>query len=334
MLGALFENEIREQPDAWCRIARSGAASVLAEAIRNRDVVLLGSGSSLFVAQLGALALRRQGMRAHALAATEAPHDYAAYRNAVAIACSQSGESEDVLSALDAVRPATLIALTNSPHSALGKLASLVIDVGAATELAVPASKSVSASAAVLLWTADALGPTPGDCALALTSTARQVREWLDGPDVAAVREAARHIAPLRSVIVVGSGDGVPIAFECALKIKEASYLHAEGFAAGEFIHGSAAILDDSYAMIGIVDETSRRVVQRDVRAGGRAGSRCYVIGEALDGVPLLGPVVTGIFAALAWLVTAQTIALYVGRARNVDSDAPRGLSKIVLNRT
>ncbi len=334
MLGARFETEIREQPDAWCRLARSNAAAELAQAIRNRDVVLLGSGSSLFVAQLGALALRRQRVRAQALAATEAPHDYAAYRNAVAIVCSQSGESEDVLSALDAVRPATIVALTNSPHSTLGKRATVVVDVGAGTELAVPASKSVSATAAVLLWTADVLGPSPGDCALTLTMTARRVGEWLDGPDLAVVREAGQQVAPQRSVIVVGSGDGVPVALECALKIKEASYLHAEGFAAGEFGHGSAAILDASYAAIGIADEASRRVVERPMRAAVRAGSRCYVIGEPLDGIPLLGPVVGGTFAALAWLVAAQMLALFVGRARNVDSDAPRGLSKVVLNRT
>jgi fructoselysine-6-P-deglycase FrlB-like protein len=64
VLGVNFEREIREQPDVWRRIAASDRAHMLARAIRGRAVVLLGSGSSLFMAQLGALALRRRGIRA------------------------------------------------------------------------------------------------------------------------------------------------------------------------------------------------------------------------------------------------------------------------------
>jgi glucosamine--fructose-6-phosphate aminotransferase (isomerizing) len=334
LLGVHFEAEIREQPDVWRRIARSDRAATLARAIRGRDVVLLGSGSSLFVAQLGALALRCRGVRAHALAATEAPQDCGAYRDAIAIACSQSGESEDLLHAVDVLRPATLIALTNSPSSALGKRASTIVDVGAGTEVAVPASKSVTASAAILLWAADAVGGFSGGSAEALAATAQRVAEWFDGPHVQAVRDAAQRIAPQRSAIVVGTGFGLPIALESALKLKEASYLHAEGFAAGEFRHGSAAILDAACAMIGIVDDASRQVVERPMRAAAQAGSRCFVIGERSHDMPALGPEADGVFDVLAWLVVAQTLALFVGRARNVDSDAPRGLSKIVLNRT
>ena len=273
-------------------------------------------------------------MNAHALAATEAPRDCAAYRDAVAIACSQSGESEDLHYALDVLRPATLIAVTNDPHSTLAKRASLVADAGAGAEAAVPASKSVSATAALLLWAADALGSSPKDCAHELEATARSVSEWFEGSDLAVLHAAAQLIAPQRSAVVVGTGLGLPMALECALKIKEASYLHAEGFAAGEFRHGSAAIVDASYATIGLVDDASREVVERPLRAAAQAGSRCFVIGGNLGEFAAIGPAAGGIFGALAWLVAAQSLALYVGRARNVDSDAPRGLSKIVLNRT
>jgi hypothetical protein len=131
MLGAHFESEIREQPDVWRAIARSDQAQTLAHAIRDRDVVLLGSGSSLYMAQLGALALRRRGIRAHALAATEAPLDNVAYRNATVIACSQSGRSADLLATLDVLQPKDLIALTNTADSELARRANLTIDLGA-----------------------------------------------------------------------------------------------------------------------------------------------------------------------------------------------------------
>jgi glucosamine--fructose-6-phosphate aminotransferase (isomerizing) len=334
MLGERFESEIRQQPEVWCRLARSDPAAAIVRAIRGRSVALVGSGSSLFVAQLGALALRRRGVGARAIAATEVPQDHAAYRDAVVIACSQSGESEDLLRALDLLEPATLIAVTNNADSALGRRASLTVDVGAGAEVAVPASKSVGATAAVLLWTAAALDLPCDRCAAELVTTAAHVAEWLAKPGIDGVHAAAREIALQQGVVVVGTGFGLAVALECALKLKEASYMHAEGFAAGEFRHGSAAILDSSYAMIAIGGDSAREALEPPIRAAAQAGSRCYVIGARLGDVPLLGPRAHGEFEPLAWFVVAQTIALAVGRARNVDSDAPRGLSKIVLNRT
>jgi glucosamine--fructose-6-phosphate aminotransferase (isomerizing) len=334
VLGERFEAEIREQPGVWNRLAESDLAQQLSRAIGQHDVVLLGSGSSLFVAQLGALALRRRGIRAHALAATEAPQDHAAYRSSIVIACSQSGESEDLLRALDVLQPATLVALTNTANSTLGRRASLTLDVSAGAERAVPASKSVSASAAILLWAAASPGATRTGRGQALAATAARVNDWLGGRGVERVREAAAKIAAQRSVIVVGTGYGLPIALESALKLKEASYVHAEGFAAGEFRHGSAAILDPSCALIGIVNDASRAVVERPLRAAREAGSQCYAIGGPLGELHALGPEDGSVFASLAWLVTAQMLALWVGRACGVDSDAPRGLAKIVLNRT
>lgn len=331
MLGAHFEREIREQPDVWRSIAESNKAETLASAIKDRDVVLLGSGSSLFMAQLGALALRRRGIRAHALAATEAPLDNAAYRNAVVIACSQSGRSTDLLEALDILAPRELIALTNTADSMLGRRANLTIDLGAGPEIAVPASKSVTSTAAILLWAAGLMSGSHSRSAHTLIETAEDVRGWLDGREVEAVQDAAQRIARRRSVVIVAAGYGVPVANECALKLKEASYIHAEGFSAGEFRHGSAAMLDPSCAIIGIVDEVSRNVVNRPLVEALQAESLRYTMGGRIGDIPLLGPVVGEAFNTLAWLVAAQVLALYVGRARYVESDAPRGLAKTMV---
>jgi glucosamine--fructose-6-phosphate aminotransferase (isomerizing) len=331
MLGTHFEREIREQPDVWRAIAESDKAERLARAIADRDVVLLGSGSSLFMAQLGALALRRRGIRAHALPATEAPLDNKAYRNAAVIACSQSGRSTDLLHALDVLQPTQLIALTNTAQSPLGERATVTIDLGAGPEIAVPASKSVTATAAILIWAAGLMSGTHARNANTLIETAEDVRSWLDGRDVEAVVDAAQRIGRRRSVVIVAAGYGVPIANEFALKLKEASYIHAEGFSAGEFRHGSAAMLDASCAIIGIVDEVSRNVVNRPMVEALQAESLRYVVGGRLGDVPLLGPVVGEAFNTLAWLVAAQMVALYVGRARFVESDAPRGLVKAMV---
>ncbi len=331
-LGAHFEREIEEQPSVWERIAGSDKADALARVLTD-EVVLVGSGSSLFVAELGALALRRRRMRAQALPATEARLDHNAYERRIVVAISQSGRSTDLLDALDMLAPRFLVALTNSPSSPLADRAQLAIDVGAGVEQAVPASKSVSATVAILLWAASLVGgDTTRDPAM-LTSTAAAIRAWLRSASRTPAIEAAHRIAARNSVIVLGSDYGLPIARETALKLKEASYLHAEGFAAGEFRHGSVAMVDASCAVLGIVDHDALAIVERPMGEVRDSGAARYCIGACdLDGVPRLGPAVDDPYNTLAWLVTAQTIALHAARARGVEADAPRGLTKALAD--
>lgn len=331
MLGEHFEAEIREQPDVWRRIAASEGAQRFATAIAGRDVLFLGSGSSLFVGMLGALAFRRRGVRAAALAASEARFDRNAYRDACVVALSQSGRSKDLLDALDLLAPSRVVALTNDSGSPLAERAEIVIDCLAGPELAVPASKSVTSMAAIVLWAAALTGGKKNRTAKTLEETAEDVRSWLAGSGVDDVAAAARRLARRRSVAIVGAGYGVPIAYELALKIKEASYVHAEGFAAGEFRHGSSAILDASTAIIGIVDEASRDIVHRPLVEAVEAEAARYVIGARAGEVPLLGPATGEAFNSLAWLVAGQYLALSLGRANYVESDSPRGLRKYVV---
>ncbi len=327
-LGKNFEREIREQPEVWERLARTDAAPRLARAIAG-DVLLVGSGSSLFAAQVGALALRRRGIDAHAVAATEAQNDNNAYQDRVVIAVSQSGHSVDLLSALDALHPRALIALTNTVASPLGERAGVTIDVAAGIESAIPASKSVTSTIAILLWAASLVAGDGKRSERVLCDVAQVTRAWLDGSGVEAVAAAAAAIAPHPEVVVLGTDYGAPIAREAALKFKEATYLHAEGFAAGEFRHGSSAIVDARSAVIGIMDRDAIEIVGRALREAAASGALRYAIGTAtIEGVPRLGPLVADPYNALAWLVTAQLLALHVARVLGVDSDAPRGLRK------
>jgi glucosamine--fructose-6-phosphate aminotransferase (isomerizing) len=327
-LGRHFEAEIREQPDVWRRIAASNAARDVAGAVARRDVLFLGSGSSLFVGMLGALALRRRGVRAAALAATEAQFDNAAYRGACVVALSQSGRSSDLLDALDRLEADRLVAITNDVRSPLAERADDVIDCLAGPETAVPASKSVTSMAAILLWAAALTGGSKNRTAATLTTTADDVDAWLADSGIKAVMDAAARIAGQRAVAVIGAGYGVPIAYEVALKIKESSYVHAEGFPAGEFRHGSSAMLDASSAIVGIVDDASRDIVCRPLAEAEKAGAARYVIGEPCGDAPVLGAHTSEAFNTLAWLVAGQYLALSIGRANGVDSDAPRGLRK------
>lgn len=327
-LGRNFEREIRQQPVVWRRLAHGNAGLRLAHAVRQSQAVIVGSGSSLHAAELGALALRRRGLRADALAATEARLDHRAYEDATVVAISQSGRSVDLLEAIEILRPRRLIAVTNSCPSPLAERAETVIDVAAGSETAVPASKSVSATVAVLLRAASILGASENRDAAALIQAADAVDAWFASPGYLEVVDVATSIARCRSIIFLGSDYGYPIAREAALKMKEASYLHAEGFAAGEFRHGSIAMVDSTYAVVAIGDSDAMPVVVRPMQELRQSGARRVAIGCEIDGIAPIGPRVDDAFNTLAWLVTIQTIALHVARARGIDSDRPRGLKK------
>jgi glucosamine--fructose-6-phosphate aminotransferase (isomerizing) len=329
--GAEFEREIREQPETWERLARSDKAQRLAGQIEG-DVVLVGSGSSFFLAELGALALRRRKVTAHALAATEARLDHGVYEGRTTIAISQSGRSTDVLDAVEILRPRRLIALTNQAGSPLGKRAEVEIEVGAGPERAVPASKSVSATAALLLWAASLVGAHSSRGEQSLVRSARDVRAWFSSNEIESVVQASSRLANCASIIFLGSDYGWPIAREAALKLKEAAYLHTEGLPAGEFRHGSIAMVDSTTAVIGIADEDAMAALARPLLDVERRGAVRYTIGMSWDGVQRLGPQLDVAFNTLGWLVTAQLIALHTSRARGIDADAPRGLTKALVD--
>jgi glucosamine--fructose-6-phosphate aminotransferase (isomerizing) len=328
MGGTQFEAEIREQPAVLARLAVSRTAKKLEAAIGDREPIFIGSGSSLFVAELAALAWRRLGRRAEALAASEARFQAGAHRGCCVVSLSQSGRTADVLDALDALGPARTIALTNAATSPLAARADITIDIGAGPETAVPASKSVTAMAAIVLWAAARTIDGDGPAASALERAASDLGTWLDADATAEMDRAAMLLEPAHSIIVVGAGYGVPVASEIALKIKEASYRHAEGFGAGEFRHGSTAILEPLRGMLGLRDAASRTSVGGVLEVARNAGSIVAALGDAVADVPVFGPPAAGRFAPLAWIVGGQLLALALARRAGIDSDAPRGLQK------
>ena len=208
----------------------------------------------------------------------------------------------------------------------------MTVDVGAGPERAIPATKSVSSTIAVLLAAATLLGGENARTAAVLLETAQSIRAWL-ADSVRTLRGPAALIACRRDVLVLGTDYGAPIAREAALKFKEATYLHAEGFEAGEFRHGSAAMVDASAAVIGIVDRDGSPIVGRALRELGPTGAlRLQSVRRRSMASRVSGPMVEDPYNTLAWLVTIQMLALLVARDRGIDSDSPRGLTKAVVS--
>jgi glucosamine--fructose-6-phosphate aminotransferase (isomerizing) len=330
MGGTQFEKEIREQPAALARLAASQAAMELDGAIGDDTPLFIGSGSSLFVAQLAALAWRRSGRRADALAASEVRFQADVYRERCVVALSQSGQTADVLAALDALAPSRTIVLTNDLASPLADRADISIDLHAGPERAVPASKSVTATSALVLWAAARRSDGDAAAAQALLRAADGIAVWLNADGPATVDRAAERLESAASIVVLGAGYGIPVAAEIALKIKEASYRHAEGFGAGEFRHGGTAILDATRGVIGIVDASSRDSVGAVLDVARGAHAMTVVLGDERPEMPAFGPPAGGRFAPLSWIVGGQLLALTLARRSGIDSDTPRGLQKFL----
>ena len=330
MNGRQFETEIREQPGVLAALAASRAAAQLQTAIGDRAPLFIGSGSSYFVAQLATLAWQRTGRRAAALAASEARLGDWAHRGRCVVALSQSGRTADVLAALDTLAPSRTIALTNDLASPLAGRADIAIDVLAGAERAVPASKSVTAMAALVLWAASRGLDGDAPASEELTRTAGGLRAWLEGAASAQTDAIAGLLEPAHSIVVIGAGFGVPVAAEIALKIKEASYRHADGFGAGEFQHGSTAILDPTRGLIGILDAFNRAPVEAVLEVARGAHAIAVALGEGIPDVPVFGAPAAGRFAPLAWIAAGQMLALALARRAGIDSDAPRGLQKFL----
>ena len=325
-LGERFAAEVAEQPAIWRALARAPESGDLRAVFRDGPVLLLGSGSSFFVAELAARMFRCNGYAAFALAATDVAANRPPFTPASIVAFSQSGRSADVLAALDGWPRVRCIAVTNDPSSPLARRAHGTIALGAGNERAVPATKSVTAMAAVVLLAAAA----SEDAARAsLVVAADALEDWLGGEDPELVR-AVPALASASSFIVAGSGDGIPVAGEIALKCKESTYRHAEGVAAGEFRHGGVALLDAARALVVLAgaDDGAQRTL---TAAAVRAGAVTVALGApAPDRAPRIGPDVPPAYTVLGWIAAGQRLALELGRFLGVDGDAPRNITKVI----
>jgi glutamine---fructose-6-phosphate transaminase (isomerizing) len=265
----------------------------------------------------------------------------------VALFISQSGETLDTLEALRYARSKgqIIVSLVNVPDSSMAREADLCLRTYAGPEIGVASTKAFTTQLAVLacltLHLARELGKLDGEAmavyAEQLIRLPALVSETLQLAD--AMRAIAEEIAPARDVLYLGRGASYPIALEGALKLKEISYIHAEGYAAGEMKHGPIALITDGVPVIVIApsDELFQKTasnLQEVLARGGRAIVLTDATGrEKLNGtkariftVPRAEPLV----APILFTIPVQLLAYYVAVAKGHDVDQPRNLAKSV----
>ena len=264
-----------------------------------------------------------------------------------ALFVSQSGETMDTLEAMRSVKARGLktIALVNVPDSTLAREADCQLRTLAGPEIGVASTKAFTTQLATLaclaLGAARARGRLTPERELALTQALDEVpaRAAEVLMQDAAYEQIAHSLVPARDVLYIGRGTSFPIALEGALKLKEISYIHAEGYAAGELKHGPIALIDEAVPVIVVAppgplfDKTASNL-QEVVARGGRVillsdRRGCAQLAEYVATAVAL-PDVDPLVAPILYAIPVQLLAYHTAVLKGTDVDQPRNLAKSV----
>ncbi len=332
--------EMHEQPAVLERLANEGEAEIkaLAQAIADSyGTFLVGCGTASYAALSGSYLFSR--IASHHINFTVGSefkyHEHFLTERSFVVALSQSGETADVIESMLAARKrgAKLGALVNAEKSTLDRMVDVRVPLRAGPEQCVLSTKAYSAKVAALLLAAHALRGTYDEGKALILQAAEGMREMLTEPWIHMVREVARTIFMHDHLFVIGRGLAYPTALEAALKIKEVSYIHAEGFAGGELKHGVIALVAPGTPCVVYApnDETRADILSGAMELRSRGG---YIIGIGPENDPVFDvhiPVPdVGDASPLVNALPAQMLGYHAALLRGNDPDKPRNLAKSV----
>ena len=342
--------EIHEQPkvirDTLGEYAQATEPVVDLEVMRDEGIesmLILACGTSYHAALVGKYIveeLLRIPVRAEI--ASEFNYYPQTLARTAAIVITQSGETADTLKAIGRLKEVgcRVVAITNVVGSSASRIADQTIYTRAGPEISVAATKSFVAQLMVLYWLALSYSKAGvrrlESLSMGLRQLPSKVQQVLDDED--RIKQHADYLAGFDDVFFISRGINFPIALEGALKLKEISYIHAEGYAAGELKHGPFALLGSDTPVIAIVaqDSTYEAMLTniKEVKARGSpvialAGEGDEAIGELADSV-ITVPQVDALFSPVVNTVVLQLLAYYTAKQRGCSIDFPRNLAKSV----
>ena len=349
-----MEKEIHEQPEAIAHtlaemLDDNGDLSVdLGDAAKLRGLLMLAAGTSHNAAMIGKYWMENL---ADLPVITEIASEFR-YRNPsmrhldVAMGISQSGESLDTLMALRYAGENNVktVGLVNVPESTIARETDLQLLTRAGPEIGVASTKAFTAQLTVLLAMAAAMGRDRGiiseqrcqEIKDHLTSVPRLVGEAMDGFDE--IKPFISTLSRSHSCLFLGRGSLYPLALEGALKLKELSYIHAEGYASGEMKHGPIALIEEGLPVVALLadDEHLPKAVSNLMEARARGATILAICTEsAASAVEDLDHVVTvpdcdPLIAPIILSIPAQILAYMTAVNKGTDVDQPRTLAKSV----
>jgi len=300
-----------------------------------KNIYITGSGTSYHSALLAKQIFSKSKIHVETIVSSEFQYSSDLLdENSVLLAISQSGETADVIQSVKSAKEmgAKVLSIVNIPTSSLARLSDSYLELNCGPEIGVAATKSFTSQIALLYYVADIIGRKSNGISSSKELLVKAVSQVLELDSQ--IERVANQIKGSRDVYILGRSLHFPVCLEGALKIKELSYIHAEGMAAGELKHGPLALIDTNSIVIVIHPNDStysdtlsniHTIKSRGAKIVGISNKR-----DTLYDYQITIPTISESLYPLIEVIPLQLLAYYLSIYNNANPDYPRNLAKSV----
>ncbi len=332
--------EMSEQPMVLEKTIATASADLdqaIAMIRKARTIYVVACGTALHAAMYGSyIFAKNNGINLRPISAAEFPY-FAQFvnKNDLIITVSQSGETADVLEAVKIAKAggAKILALVNVMGSTLMRVADYSIITKAGPEICVLSTKAYVSQLGMFTMLSFALSDNIGDGKKVLRELKSDIENILDKKSLLKIKNVAKKLSSVPNIYAIGRGINYPTSLEACLKIKEVSYIHAEGYAGGDLKHGPIALIETGVPVLVFVakDGSEKEIISNAMEVKARGAD---VIGISFENNTVFDTYLpaadSGIYTGISAILYGQILAYYIALEKNLDPDKPRNLAKSV----
>lgn len=329
--------EIKEQPTTSIRLVNSFTTTQnekldkFAELIKQyKRIVFVACGTAYYAALIGSILLNKLGYYSRAIIASEMESFVTFDENTLAIAISQSGETMDVVTVIKEAKKkgSKVLSAVNVPFSTIQRWSDLSMEIMAGQEICVASTKAFTNQIIIMLGIAQRLGYNGNK----LIEISNKIQETIDLNEEK-IKKLAEEIYQKNDVFVLGKGLSYPVAREIALKLKEISYMHAEGMMGGELKHGTIALVEEGTPIICLIPNNNLDMISATKEVEARGANIIAFINKEINhkfNTHISLPESCDAEFAIYSCILGHLLSYYVGVLRGNEIDKPRNLAKSV----
>jgi len=325
--------EIKEQPVSSERLIKSFATTqknrfdMIIKLIKNhKNIVFVACGTSYHASLIGAILLTKLGINARTVIASESETFIHFNKDTLCIAISQSGETMDAVTVLKNAKEkgAKIVSIVNVPHSTIQRLSSVSIEILAGQEICVASTKTYTNQLITMFEIARRLGYETE-----IDRIPGKIQEMINSNEEN-IKKLASELFNKNDMFIIGRNICYPIAREIALKLKEISYIHAEGMMGGELKHGTIALIEQGTPVIALIPNNNQQIMSNAKEVEAR-GARVIIISNTSETKGAIQtPESDDAEFAIYACVAGHLLSYYIALIRGLPIDRPRNLAKSV----
>ncbi len=302
-----------------------------------KNIYIVACGTALHASMYGSYVLAHNNeLNARPISAGEFPYfSHLINKNDLIIAVSQSGETADVLESVKSAKEkgAKVLALVNVMGSSLMRIADQAILTKAGPEICVLSTKAYVSQMAMFVMLSSVLSDNIEQGKKVLNIAKNDIEHITSDTSKRKIKKLAEKLAKVENIYAIGRGFNYATALEACLKIKEVSYIHAEGFAGGDLKHGPIALVESKTPVLVFAgnDGSEKEIISNAMEVKSRGADVIGISFEENSAFATFLPVEkNGIYTPISSIVYSQLLAYYIALEKNLDPDKPRNLAKSV----